>query len=93
MWRDLVSGNYADYALLKQDDPFQECYEWFRTSINLDETYPKEFLEYLMEMCDRIDRGEEKLIPMDEDFFDRIKELIDDEDTSETGTPEETEET
>jgi hypothetical protein len=93
MWRDLVSGNYADYALLKQDDPFQECYEWFWTSINLDETYPKEFLEYLMEMCDRIDRGEEKLIPMDEDFMDRLKELIDDEDTSETGTPEETEET
>jgi len=93
MWRDLISGNYESYALLKQDDPFQECYEWFWTSINLDETYPKEFLEYLMEMCDRIDRGEEKLIPMDEDFFDRIKELIDDEDTSETGTPEETEET
>jgi hypothetical protein len=43
----------------------------------MDETYPKEFLEYLMEMCDRIDRGEEKLIPLDEDFFDRLKELTD----------------
>ncbi len=59
----------------------------------MDETYPKEFLEYLMDMCDRIDRGEEKLIPIDEDFFDRLKDLTDDEDTSETGTPEETEET
>ncbi len=28
-------------------------------------------------MCDRIDRGEEKLIPLDEDFFNRIKELTD----------------
>jgi hypothetical protein len=78
MWRDLISGNYADYALLRNDDPFQECYEWFWTSINLDETYPKEFLEDLMEMCDRIDRGEEKLIPMDEDYFKRLKDLIDD---------------
>jgi hypothetical protein len=43
-------------------------------------------------MCDRIDRGEEKLIPMDEDFMNRLKDLTGDEDTSETGTPEETEE-
>ena len=92
MWRDLISGNYKDYALLKNDDPFQECYDWFWTSINLDETYPKEFLEYLMEMCDRIDRGEEKLIPLTEDFFDDLKGLLNEEDTSETGTPEETEE-
>jgi hypothetical protein len=61
----------------------------------MDETYPKEFLEYLMEMCDRIDRGEEKLIPMDEDFMNRLKDLVEDVelDTSETVTPEETEET
>lgn len=77
MWRDLISGNYENYALLKDDDPYEECYQWFWTSINLDETYPKEFLEYLMEMCDRIDRGEEKLIPLDEDFFERMKELTD----------------
>jgi hypothetical protein len=86
MWRDLISGNYEKYALLKDDDPYEECYQWFWTSINLDETYPKEFLEYLMEMCDRIDRGEEKLIPMDEDFMNRLKELTDSEDTLETGT-------
>ena len=28
-------------------------------------------------MMDRIDRGEEKLIPLDEDFFERMKELTD----------------
>lgn len=83
MWRDLISGNYEGYALLEEDDPYEECYQWFWTSINLDETYPKEFLEYLMEMCDRIDRGEEKLIPM-EDVIKDLKELLEepnDEDT------------
>jgi hypothetical protein len=78
MWKDLIGGNYKDYALLKTDDPFQECYEWFWCSINMDETYPKEFLEYLMEMCDRIDRGEEKLIPLTEDFFNDLKDLVKD---------------
>ena len=85
MWRDLISGNYADYALLKTDDPYEECYQWFWCSINMDETYPKEFLEYLMDMCDRIDRGEEKVYPMDE-VFDRVRDFMedlkeDDEDT------------
>ena len=76
MWRDLLSGNYADYALLSTDDPYEECYQWFWTSINLDETYPKEFLEYLMNMVDRIDSGEEKLIPLTEDFFNDIEDLV-----------------
>jgi len=75
MWRDLLSGNYENYALLPEDDPYQECYDWFWTSINLDETYPKEFLEYLMEMCDRIDRGEEKVYPMDE-VMDRLRDRL-----------------
>ena len=34
-----------------------------------------------MEMCDRIDRGEEKVYPLTEDFLDDLKELLDDEDT------------
>lgn len=78
MWRNLISGNYADYALLSDDDPYQECYNWFWTSINLDETYPKEFLEYLMDMCDRVERGEEKLIPVDLDQLNRLSELLSD---------------
>ena len=79
MWSDLMTGNYENYALLHEDDPYEECYSWFWTSINLDETYPKEFLEGLMEMVDRINRGEEKLIPVDEDFFDKMKNLVDHE--------------
>ena len=74
MWRDLISGNYEGYALL-DDDPYEECLSWFWASINEDETLPKEFLEHLMEMCDRIDRGEEKLIPMDEEFMNRMQDL------------------
>jgi len=78
MWRDLLSGNYEGYALLKEDDPYEECYSWFWSSINMDECLPKEFLEHLLKLCDRIDRGEEKLTPVDEDFFDRMKDLLKD---------------
>jgi hypothetical protein len=84
MWRDLLSGNYANYALLPEDDPYEECYDWFWSSINLDETYPKEFLDYLMQMVDDIDTGKEKLIPM-EDVMKNLKswceEPEDEEDT------------
>jgi len=78
IWRDLMTDNFKDYTLLHTDDPFTECYEWFWVSLREDECYPKFFLEDLMEMCDRIDRGEEKLIPLDEDFFDRLKDLVKD---------------
>lgn len=80
MWRDLISGNYADYALLKDDDPYEECYNWFWSSINMDETYPKEFLEYLQEMVDRIERGEEKLIPVTEEYMEDLRKLLEDVD-------------
>jgi len=76
MWSDLMTENYENYALLKEDDPFQECYDWFWTSINLDETYPKEFLEYLQEMVDRIDRGEEKLIPFTQEMIYELNNLV-----------------
>jgi len=76
MWSDLMTENYENYALLKEDDPFQECYDWFWTSINLDETYPKEFLEYLQEMVDRIDRGEEKLIPFTQEMIYELGNLV-----------------
>lgn len=77
VWADLMGSSYENYALLKDVDPEQECIEWFWVGLNDDDVYPKEFLEGLMEMMDRIDRGEEKLIPIDEVFFKRIKELTD----------------
>jgi hypothetical protein len=78
MWRDLMTGNYENYALLKDDDPFQECYEWFWTSINLDETYPKEFLEYLQQMVDDIEYGKVKTYPVTQDMFDKLEDLVGD---------------
>ena len=79
MWADLMTGNYENYGLLKDDDPYQECYEWFWASINLDETYPKEFLDYLHQLMDDIDSGKEKVYPLTEDFFDELKELLNEE--------------
>jgi hypothetical protein len=78
IWADLMSSNYKDYALLKNDDPEQECLEWFWVTLGEDECYPKEFLEYLMQMVDDIETGKEKVIPLDEDFFNRIQDLVKD---------------
>ena len=72
-----MTGNYENYALLKDDDTFQECYEWFWTSINLDETYPKEFLEYLQQMVDDIDSGKVKTYPL-EDVMKELDDLVGD---------------
>ena len=78
-----MGNNYQDYALLKEDDPLELCILYFWDSLE-DEIYPKFFLEELMQMVDDIDTGKEKVYPLDEDFFDRMKDLvgdlIDDED-------------
>ena len=78
MWRDLITGDYEKYKLLKDDDAYQECYDWFWCSINLDETYPKFFLEELLQMADDVDTGKVKTYPLTEDFFDRMKALVGD---------------
>jgi len=79
MWRDLISGNYENYALMPEDDPYQECYEWFGTSINMDECLGKDFLEYLQQMVDDVETGKEKLIPMTLEELDRISNLLNQE--------------
>jgi hypothetical protein len=78
IWADLMGSNYKDYALLKDDNPEQECLEWFWVTLGEDEVYPKEFLEYLMQMVDDIETGKEKVYPLDEDFFDRVRNLVGD---------------
>lgn len=75
-WSDLMGDNYQEYALLVSDDPLEQCILYFWDSLE-DEIYPKHFLESLLQMVDDIETGKEKLIPLDEDFFDRIKELTD----------------
>jgi len=73
-----MTGNWKDYALMFYDDPYEECNDCFWSYLGEDDTLPKEFLEHLQEMVDRIDRGEEKLIPMDLDQLNRISDLLED---------------
>ena len=78
MWRDLMTDNFEGYALLKDDDPFQECYDWFWSSINMDETYPKEFLEYLSQLAYDVETGKERVIPFTKEMFDNLDDLVGD---------------
>jgi hypothetical protein len=64
-WKDLMTGNYAEYALLKSDDPFQECHGWFWATLGVDETLPRDFLDYLQELVQEIEDGKVDLIPFD----------------------------
>ena len=84
MWADLMTSNYDGYALLKEDDPESECIEWFWASLNEDDVYPKEFLEYLQQLVDDIETGKEEVVPLDDDFFERLKNLTDEVDDKET---------
>ena len=72
-----MSGNWKDYALLLSDDPLEQCALYFWDSLE-DDIYPKEFLESLMQMADDVETGKEKVIPIDEGYFDRLKDLVGD---------------
>ena len=79
IWQDLMSGNYAVYALPRTvEDPEAECIDWFWATLGEDEVLPKEFLEYLMEMAEGVRTGRVETVPLDEDFFDRLKDLVKD---------------
>ena len=77
-----MTDNYEGYALLEDDDPYQECCGWFWASINIDDTLPKEFLESLYQMMDDVDTGKVKTVPA-EDVLKRLKELVDSKDSNE----------
>jgi len=66
IWTDLMTSNYENYALLKDDDPEAECVEWFWVSLNEDDVYPKEFLEYLLQMVEDIEIGKVETHSIDE---------------------------
>jgi hypothetical protein len=76
VWANLMGSNYEELSIMSSvDDPEAECIEWFWVGLNDDDVYPKEFLEYLMQMVDDIETGKVKTYPLDENFFDRIKNL------------------
>jgi hypothetical protein len=67
IWADLMTSNYENYALPKTvEDPEQECIEWFWVGLNDDDVYPKEFLEYLLQMVEDIETGKEKTYTWEE---------------------------
>lgn len=76
-WADLMGNNYEGYALLKEDDPLEQCILYFWDSLE-DEIYPKEFLEHLMQLADDVKTGKEEVIPMDEVFMKRLEDLVKD---------------
>jgi hypothetical protein len=79
IWQDLMSGNYEVYALPRTaEDPEEECIDWFWVSLGEDNVYPKEFLEHLMEMSHDVMTGKIETVPVDEDFFDRLEDLVKD---------------
>ena len=78
IWADLMGSNYDRYALMQEDDPEAECLDWFWTSIVEDDVYPKEFLEYLMQMVEDIELGKVETYSMDE-VMDRLKDRWGDE--------------
>jgi len=78
-WMDLVwfEDNQKHYALLPNDDPFEECRLYFWYDLN-EEPHPKEFIEELYRMSDEIDGGEVELISFTVDSLTELEELIND---------------
>jgi hypothetical protein len=70
VWADLMTSNYEVYACPWDENPEKECYEWFWASLNLDDTFSKEFLEGLQRTVDLIDEGKIKLIPFKWEDYD-----------------------
>ena len=77
-WSDLMGNSYQDYALLKDDDPLEQCILFFWDSLE-DEIYSKPFLESLLQMVDDINTGKEKVIPID-DVMENLKTWLEEED-------------
>lgn len=78
IWCDLMCSNYENYGLLKDDDPEQECIEWFWGTLGEDEVYPKEFLETLMQMAADVESGKVKTYPMTKEMLEELDDLVGD---------------
>lgn len=60
IWRDLMLGNYKDYALMWYDDPYEECYNCFWDYLGDDNTLSKDFLEHLQKLVKEVESGKVK---------------------------------
>ena len=72
-----MGNNYQDYALLKTDDPLEQCILYFWDSLEED-IYPKEFIESLMQMSEDVRTGKVETIPFTKDMFDKLDDLVGD---------------
>jgi hypothetical protein len=78
MWADLMTSNYENYALLKEDDPESECIEWFWVSLGEDEVYSKDFIEYLLQMADDVMTGKVETYSYSlDELMDELKRDLD----------------
>jgi hypothetical protein len=73
-----MTSNYKDYVLLKDDNPEQECIDWFWATLGEDDVYEKDFLEYLYQLADDVETGKEKAVSFTQDMFDRLNDLVGD---------------
>ena len=78
IWKDLMTGNYKDYALMWYDDPYEECYEWFWASIGDDDTLSKDFLEHLHKLADDVMSGKVETVPFTQNMIDELNDLVGD---------------
>jgi hypothetical protein len=80
-WMDLVwfSDNQKHYPILKDDDPFEQCYQTFWYDLGADDTYSKKFLEYLMVLANEAMEDKDKWIPLPETFFDDNEKVLNDD--------------
>lgn len=76
-WMDLVwfEDNQKSYTLLLDDDPLEQCRLYFFDELN-EIPYDKEFIEYLYELSDQVDRGEVEMIPYTQNMSDHLDELL-----------------
>ena len=77
IWSDLMTNNYEFYANHYAESPEKECYEWFWTSINMDDTLTKDALEQFHQMINDIETGIVKTIPA-EDVLNEIENSLND---------------
>jgi len=71
-----MGSNYENWSILSSvNDPEAECLEWFWVGLNEDDVYPKDFLEYLMQMMDDVETGKVKTYPM-EDVMKELEDLV-----------------
>lgn len=50
-WADLMTDNYSPYDVFPGANPKKECHDWFWISLQLDDTYPKKYLEKIFAMA------------------------------------------